>query len=48
MICGLLRTAELECDHRPTQAGQAFGGSHEVLVHPEDLEVARSMLPSEP
>jgi hypothetical protein len=47
LICGLLRTAEIECGHRPAQAGQAFGGSYEVLVHEEDLETARSMLPSD-
>ncbi len=47
MICGLLRTAEIVCDHRATQAGVKFGGAHEVLVRPEDLEAARSMLPAE-
>ncbi len=48
MLCGLLRTADLECDHRPVQSGDAFGGAHEVLVHLEDLETARSMLPTDP
>jgi hypothetical protein len=47
MLCGLLRTAEIACDHRAAQSGDAFGGAHEVLVHPEDLETARSMLPAE-
>jgi hypothetical protein len=48
MVCGLLRTAGIECDHRLTQAGEKFGGAREVLVHPEDLETARSMLATEP
>ena len=47
MICGLLRTAEILCDHRATQAGAKFGGAHEVLVRPEDLEAAQAMLPTE-
>ncbi len=48
MLCGLLRTADIVCDHRATQLGDAFGGAHEVLVHPEDLEAAQSMLPPAP
>jgi hypothetical protein len=48
MICGLLRTAEIVCDHRVTQSGAKFGGAYEVLVRPEDLETARTMLPDEP
>ena len=32
MIRGLLRTAEIESEHRATQMGQNFGGSYEVLV----------------
>jgi hypothetical protein len=47
VICGLLRTAGLECVHRQTQSGEQLGGALEVLVHEEDLEVARSMLASE-
>ena len=48
MICGLLRTADIVCEHRVTQAGAKFGGAYEVLVRPEDLEAAQSMLPAEP
>lgn len=47
MVCGLLRTAEIACDHRVTQLGENFGGAYEVLVKPEDLEAAQAMLPSE-
>jgi hypothetical protein len=46
MIRGLLRTAEIESEHRATQLGQNFGGSYEVLVRQEDLEAARSLLPT--
>ena len=47
MICGLLRTAGILCDHRPTHLGESLGGAvHEVLVRTEDLEAARAMLPS--
>ena len=47
MICGLLRTAGILCDHRPTQLGESLGGAvHEVLVRPEDLEDAQAMLPA--
>jgi hypothetical protein len=45
MIRGLLRTAEIESEHRATQLGQNFGGSFEVLVRQEDLEAARALLP---
>ena len=45
MICGLLRSADIVCDHRTTQSGTKFGGAREVLVRPEDLEDARSLLP---
>ena len=47
MICGLLRSADIVCDHRATQSGEKFGGAREVLVRPEDLEDARSLLPQE-
>ena len=47
MICGLLRTADIACDHRVTQSGTKFGGAYEVLVREEDLETAQAMLPSE-
>ena len=44
MIRGLLRTVEIESEHRATQMGQNFGGSYEVLVRAEDLEAARDVL----
>ena len=47
MICGLLRSAEIVCDHRATQSGVKFGGPQEVLVRPEDLEAARALLAEE-
>ena len=47
MICGLLRSADIVCDHRTTQSGTKFGGAREVLVRPEDLEDARSFLPQD-
>jgi hypothetical protein len=47
MICGLLRSADIVCDHRATQSGVKFGGAHEVLVRPEDLEAAQSLLAAE-
>jgi hypothetical protein len=45
MICGLLRSAGLECDYRATQLGVTFGGALEVLVHEQDLETAQALLP---
>jgi hypothetical protein len=47
MICGLLRSADIVCDHRATQLGVKFGGAREVLVRPEDLEAAQSLLAAE-
>jgi hypothetical protein len=50
VVCGLLRSAGLECGHRVTDAvdsplhGIAFDGPREVLVHPSDLERARAVL----
>jgi hypothetical protein len=44
MICGLLRTAGIVCNHRPLGSGEDFGGAREVVVHAEDLEAARSVL----
>ena len=45
MICGLLRTAEIVCDHRPTQwERRVRRGPGQVLVRPEDLEAAQAML----
>jgi hypothetical protein len=47
MICGLLRTADIACEHRATQSGVKFGGPREVLVRPEDLEAAQALLAEE-
>jgi hypothetical protein len=47
MICGLLRSAEIACEHRATQSGVKFGGPREVLVRPDDLEAAQSLLVAE-
>ncbi len=48
MICGLLRTADIVCDHRATQLGETLGGAQEVLVRSEDLEAAQAILAEEP
>jgi hypothetical protein len=48
MICGLLRTADIACDHRTTQLGQNFGGAQEVLVRAEDMEAAQAILEAGP
>jgi hypothetical protein len=47
MICGLLRSADILCDHRATQSGVKFGSPREVLVRPDDLEAAQSLLTAE-
>jgi hypothetical protein len=49
VVCGLLRSAGLECGFRATTADDsAFegigGGRVEILVHPDDLETAREVL----
>jgi hypothetical protein len=50
LVCGLLRSAGIECGHRPTEdidsAYDNFAdvGPHEVIVHPDDLEAARELL----
>jgi hypothetical protein len=47
MICGLLRSAGVVCDHRASQLGEQLGGAHEVVVREEDLETARAVLSAE-
>ena len=53
-MCGLLRSAGIECGHRVTQEiDSAFDnfagdGPHEVIVHPADLEAARELLADTP
>ena len=50
LVCGLLRSADIKCGHRPTDEvdsgleGLGAGGPHEVLVAEEDLEAAREVL----
>jgi hypothetical protein len=50
VVCGLLRTAGIECGHRVTEAtdsaleGIASDGPREILVHETKLEVARAVL----
>jgi hypothetical protein len=50
VVCGLLRSAGLDCGHRITDEvdsafhGIGFDGPREVLVHPSDLEKARALL----
>jgi hypothetical protein len=49
-VCGLLRSAGLECGYRDTDAvdsaleGFTASGPREVLVHGSDLEAARALL----
>ena len=50
VVCGLLRSAGIECGHRVTEAtdsafeGLAFDGPREILVPEADLEAARAVL----
>jgi hypothetical protein len=50
VICGLLRSAGIECGHRVTDEtdsplhGIASDGPREILVHESDLETARALL----
>jgi hypothetical protein len=49
VVCGLLRSAGLECGFRPTAAAdsafEGIGGGHmEIIVHANDAEVAREIL----
>ena len=50
VICGLLRSAGVECAHRVTEEldsrlhGIASDGPREILVHESDLETARALL----
>lgn len=53
MICGLLRSAGIECAYRDTEAIDSpiedftAAGPREILVHEEDLDNARALLPAE-
>jgi hypothetical protein len=50
MVCGLLRSAGIECGYRDTEAVDSpledfiASGPREILVHSSDLEDARSLL----
>jgi Putative prokaryotic signal transducing protein len=50
VVCGLLRSAGIECGHRVTEAtdsaleGIASDGPREILVHESELETARAVL----
>ncbi len=52
MLCGLLRDAGIECGYRDTrELGSTIedftaAGPREILVHPDDLERARALLPA--
>lgn len=50
LVCGLLRTAGIECGYRDTEAIDSpledftAAGPREILVHEKDLETARALL----
>jgi hypothetical protein len=50
IVCGLLRSAGIECAYRDTEAIDTpfedfiADGPREILVHPSDLENARALL----
>jgi hypothetical protein len=50
IVCGLLRSAGIECGHRETEAIDTplenfiAAGPQEILVHDSDLEAARDVL----
>ena len=52
VVCGLLRSAGIECAYRDTEAIESpledfiAAGPREILVHAEDLDDARALLPS--
>jgi hypothetical protein len=55
LVCGILRSAGIECGYRDTEAIESpledftAAGPREILVHEKDLEAARAMLvPDEP
>ena len=53
LVCGLLRSAGIECAYRETEVIDSpleeftTAGSQEILVHEKDLEAARALLPVE-
>ena len=50
IVCGLLRSAGIECGYRDTDAIDSqfedftAAGQREILVHPSDEEAARALL----
>ena len=50
IVCGLLRSAGIECGYRDTDAIDSAledftaAGRREILVHPSDQEAARALL----
>ena len=50
LVCGLLRSADIECAYRPTDAIDSpledftAAGGQEILVHATDLEAARVLV----
>ena len=50
IVCGLLRANGIKCGHRDTEAIDSqledfiAAGPREILVHPDDLEDAKSVL----
>jgi Putative prokaryotic signal transducing protein len=52
VLCGLLRTAGIECAHRDTDAIDSSiedfiaAGPQEILVHASDLDAAKAVLPA--
>jgi len=52
VVCGLLRSAGIECAYRDTDAIESSledfiaTGPREILVHASDLDHARALLPS--
>ena len=54
IVCGLLRSAGIECGHRPTEETDSVleefqsAGRHEIVVHQSDLEAAQTLLADAP
>ena len=52
IVCGLLRSAGIECAYRDTEAIDSSleeftsSGPREILVHAADVEAARELLPA--
>lgn len=44
MLCGLLRTGGIKCEHLGVRSIDEFGGPYEIWVASDDLDAARAML----